>query len=91
MQALATKRKLTEPVDDGDEPGGGEEEEQEEEENQGEGEEGEESGELKEHESQGAMSQGAPQKRRRPRSKVLIVALPLHSRILPVVIRGSAR
>ena len=80
-----------EDVDDGDELDEREGEVEEEEEDQGEEEEEEESGEFEEHESQGAMSQGEPQKSWRPRSKVLTVALPLHSRILPVVIRGSAR
>ena len=90
MQALGTKRKRTDPVDD-DELEQREEGVQEEEEDQGEEEEEEESGEFEEHESQGATSQGEPKKSRRPRSKVLIIALPLNSRILPDVIRESAR
>ena len=91
MKALAAKRKSKEAEEDADELDEIEEEIQEEEEDQGEEEEGERRGHLKEHESQGAESQGEPQKRRRPRSKVLIAALPLHSSMLPDVICDSAR
>ena len=54
-------------------------------------EEAEESGELEENESQEAETQMEQQRKRRPRTKVLIVSLPLHPRICPDVIRESAR
>ena len=89
VKALAAKRKGTaEAEEDVDElqEGGTEQEEEEEEE-----EEGEESREIEEQESQEAETQMEPHKKRRPRSKVLIVALPLHPRMCPDVIRESAR
>ena len=54
-------------------------------------EEGEESGEIEEQESQEAETQMEPQIRKRKRSKVLNVSLPLHPSICPDVIRESAR
>jgi hypothetical protein len=89
VKALAAKRKGTaeaeEEVDELQE-GGAEQEEEEEEEEQGE-----ESGEIEEVESQEAESQMEPQRKKRARSKVLIVSLPWHPRIYPDVIRESAR
>ena len=89
MKALAARRKGTaEAEEDVDElqEGGAEQEEEEEEE-----EEGEESGEIEEQESQEAETQMEPYRKKRTRSKVLIVSLPLHPRICPDVIRESAR
>ena len=89
VKALAAKRKGTaEAEDDGDElqEGGAEQEEEEEEE-----EEGEESWEIEEQESQEAETQMEPYRKKRTRSKVLIVSLPLHPSICPDVIRESAR
>ena len=54
-------------------------------------EEGEESGEIEEQESQDAETQMEPQIKKRKRSKVFIVLLPLHPSICPDVIRESAR
>ena len=54
-------------------------------------EEGEESAEIEEQESQEAETQMEPQIRKRKRSKVLNVSLPLHPSICPDVIRESAR
>ena len=89
VKALEAKRRGTaeaeEEIDELEE-GGAEQEEEEEEE-----EEGEESGEIEENESQEAETQMEPQRKRRPRTKVLIVSLPLHPRICPDVIRESAR
>ena len=93
VKALAAKRKrpqeteheideLGEEAEDGEE---GEEEGEEEE------EEGEESGEIEEQESQEAETQMEQYRKKRTRSKVLIVSLPLHPRICPDVIRESAR
>ena len=62
-----------------------------EEEGDEEEEEGEESGEIEEQESQEAETQMEPQIRKRKRSKVLNVSLPLHPSICPDVIRESAR
>ena len=89
VKALAAKRNGTaEAEDDGDElqEGGAEQEEEEEEEEQGE-----ESGEIEEQESQEAETQMEPYIKKRTRSKVLIVALPLNPRVCPDVIRESAR
>ena len=89
VKALAARRKGTvEAEEDVDElqEGGAEQEEEEEEE-----EEGEESGEIEEQESQEAETQMEPHKKRRPRSKVWIVSLPLHPHICPDVICVSAR
>ena len=54
-------------------------------------EEGEESWEIEEQESQEAETQMEPQIKKRKRSKVLNVSLPLHPSICPDVIRESAR
>ena len=62
-----------------------------EEEGDEEEEEGEESAEIEEQESQEAETQMEPQIRKRKRSKVLNVSLPLHPSICPDVIRESAR
>ena len=62
-----------------------------EEEGDEEEEEGEESVEINEQESQEAETQMEPQIRKRKRSKVLNVSLPLHPSICPDVIRESAR
>jgi hypothetical protein len=89
VKALAATRKgSANPLDDDDEleAEGAEAEEGEEEEEQGE-----ESGEIEEEESQEAESQMEPQRKKRARSKVLIVSLPWHPRIYPDVIRESAR
>jgi hypothetical protein len=87
VKALEARRKgATDTEDDVDELGQGEQEEGEEEE-----EEGEESGEIEEHESQEAETQMEPHIKKRKRSKVLIVSLPLHPSICPDVIRESAR
>jgi hypothetical protein len=89
VKALEARRKGTaDAEDDVDEleVGGAEPEEGEEEE-----EEGEESGEIEEQESQEAETQMEPYRKKRTRSKVLIVSLPLHPSICPDVIRESAR
>ena len=89
VKALAARRKGTaEAEEDVDElqEGGSEQEEEEEEEEQGE-----ESGEIEEQESQEAETQMEPYRKKRTRSKVLIVSLPLHPSICPDVIRESAR
>ena len=62
-----------------------------EEEGDEEEEEGEESAEIEEQESQEAETQMEPQIRKRKRSKVLNVSLPLHPSICPDVICESAR
>ena len=91
MKALAAKRKnAVDAEEDEDElpdhePEAGLDEEEEEE------EDGEESGEIEEQESQEAETQMEPHKKRRPRSKVWIVSLPLHPSICPDVISVSAR
>ena len=84
----ATRKGSAEPLDDDDEleAEGAEPEEGEEEEEQEE-----ESGEIEEEESQEAESQMEPQRKKRARSKVLIVSLTWHPRICPGVIRESAR
>ena len=89
-KALAAKRKGKADAEELDELVEHEEEAEQEEEEEEE-EDGEESGEIEEQESQEAETQMEPQKKRRPRSKVLIVSLPLHPRIFPDVIRESAR
>ena len=87
VKAIAAKRRGTaETEEDELEPGEAEQDEEEEVE-----EDGEESGEIDEHESQEAETQMEPHRKKRTRSKVLIVALPLHPRICPDVIRESAR
>ena len=88
VKAIAAKRRGTaETEEDVDElePGEAEQDEEEEE------DDGEESGEIDEHESQEAETQMEPHRKKRTRSKVLIVALPLHPRVCPDVIRESAR
>ena len=90
VKALQAKRRgNAETEEEVDELEGAEQEEEEGEEE--EGEEGEESGDVEEQESQEAETQMEPLRKRRPRSKVLIVSLPLHPRICPDVIRESAR
>ena len=87
VQALEARRRgsgdTEEDADDLQREGeeGGDEEE----------EEGEESAEIEEQESQEAETQMEPQIRKRKRSKVLNVSLPLHPSICPDVIRESAR
>ena len=91
VKALAAKRKnAVDAEEDEDElpnhePEAGQDEDEEEE------EDGEESGEIEEQESQEAETQMEQHKKRRPRSKVWTVSLPLHPRICPDVIRVSAR
>ena len=91
VSALAAKRNREAVDEDQDDELVEEVEEAEQEEEEEEEEEGEESGDIEEQESQEAETQMEPQKKRRPRSTVLIVALPLHPRIFPDVIRESAR
>ena len=87
VQALEAKRRGSgDTEDDADELQGDGEEEGDEEE-----EEGEESAGIEEQESQEAETQMEPQIRKRKRSKVLNVSLPLHPSICPDVIRESAR
>ena len=87
VQALEAKRRGSgDTEDDADELLGDGEEEGDEEE-----EEGEESAGIEEQESQEAETQMEPQIRKRKRSKVLNVSLPLHPSICPDVIRESAR
>ena len=87
VQALEAKRRGSgDTEEDADELQGDGEEEGDEEE-----EEGEESAGIEEQESQEAETQMEPQIRKRKRSKVLNVSLPLHPSICPDVIRESAR
>ena len=86
VQALEARRRGSgDTEEEADELREGEEEGDEEE------EEGEESVEIDEQESQEAETQMEPQIRKRKRSKVLNVSLPLHPSICPDVIRESAR
>ena len=62
-----------------------------EEEGDEEEEEGEESAEIEEQESQETETQMEPHRKKRTRSNLLSVALPLHPRVCPDVIRESAR
>ena len=91
VKALAAKRKGTADAEEEDDELAEHEKEAEQEEEEDEEEDGDESGQIEKQESQEAETQMEPQKKRRPRSKVLIVSLPLHPRICPDVIRESAR
>jgi len=87
VQALEAKRRGSgDTEEDADALQGDGEEEGDEEE-----EEGEESAGIEEQESQEAETQMEPQIKKRKRSKVLNVSLPLHPSICPDVIRESAR
>ena len=88
VKALEAKRRaLVDTEEEADEL----EREADPEEGDEEEEEGEKSGEIEEQESQGAETQMEPQIKKRKRSKVLNVSLPLHPSICPDVIRESAR
>ena len=87
VKALAARRRGKADAEERDELGEQEEEAEQEEEEEEE-EDGEESGDIEEQESQEAESHGEPQKKRRPRSKVLIVSLPWHPSIFPDVFSG---
>ena len=89
VKALAARRSNSlDTEDDVDEL---QNEEADPEEGDEEEEEGEESAGIEEQESQEAETQMEPQIKKRKRSKVLNVSLPLHPNICPDVIRESAR